>query len=286
MAVVLFVTAHEDDETLSMGGGIVNHYNAGHKIYTLVCTDGGNSGVWSGSYSGLTRDQFCQARYNEYINATAALGVYSQNAANTTCSSAGYMGMFKDSSLNLGASYVDNSNGMTKSCVNPGYDGNNFGPYYSHVNQDLYNVIKASISAIASDNGISTQSVRVKTHSHMDAHEDHRAVCQAVLRLYDEGFITDLRHYLSPGQWDTSVNYLGKTYPSAATLGASIETPSSNLYRLDDAIKNYVKIGVTTSTGIAGADSYGIGYLSVPGYFDKVSQRKCSYYHIPPVTYV
>ena len=297
MGVAVFVTAHEDDETLSMGAAIVNHVNAGHRVYTLVCTDGSNSGVFAELQQshGLTRDQFCQARYNEYINAAAALGLYSQCSINTSCYNTGYLGMLKDSTLNLGARYSYDANGLTRTCINPGYDGNELGINYEKVNSDLYYAIRSSLQSIAQSNGISMQNLLVKTHSHRDCHEDHRAVCQAVLRLYAENYISDVRHYVSPAQWDSSIRYpsgaapsVQQVYESANQLDTSIETPSQNQSYLRRAILNYVEAGTDFNYdvyhgSVKGTDRYyGIGYKSVSSAFDKVDNRKCSYYHVPP----
>jgi len=43
MAVILFISAHQDDETLSMGAGIINHVVAGHEVYSGCVTDGSAS---------------------------------------------------------------------------------------------------------------------------------------------------------------------------------------------------------------------------------------------------
>lgn len=298
MGIAIFINAHEDDETLSMGAAIVNHYNAGHQVHTLVCTDGGDSSVWpeylyyDPQNPVTTRDDFCLARLVEYLNAASSLGVSTVQGIDTTCpvtGDAGFNGMIKDSYLNLAALYNNvsycNGNVILRSCYGNGYMGNDLGPNYSKVNIDLYNAIKSSLQSIANVAGISTTQLLVKTHSHMDVPEDHRAVCQAVLRLYNEGFITDLRHYVSPLQWDNSFTNNGYSFPSAATLNAFQESPSSNQNRIDTAISHYVKSGVYTTTGIYGTDTYGIGYLSVATYFDILSERKYSYCHVPPTIY-
>jgi LmbE family N-acetylglucosaminyl deacetylase/surface antigen len=291
MAVAVFIVANPGDETLSMGPAIVNHMSAGHLIYTVVCADGGNSGTWPEWYAGLSRDSFCAARQMEYILASGSLGASIMNCIRTSCPTTGYNGMLRDSTLNLGAQYEDNMdyaplNIILKRCISPGYNGNYLGANNQYVNPYLYQGIKDQLSNLAIQTGSTPQQLLVKTHSHLDAHPDHRAVCQAVFRLYKEGFITNLRHYVSPAQWDSQVLYPSQgtsgTFPSAAQLSAIQEIPSGNYNRIPQAISKYVKMNSTTATGIAGTAQYGIGYLSDPGLFDKVSQRNCSYYHLPP----
>jgi LmbE family N-acetylglucosaminyl deacetylase len=285
MGVAVFIVAHADDETLSMGPAIINHYNAGHKIYTVLCTDGGNSDTWPKYFSSLTRDQFCQARYNEYVKASAALGVYSQTGIVTSCATTGYNSLLRDSDyVNTGASHsvVTISGKSLLQCSSAGYYGNELGANYSKVNTNLYSALKTTLQAIASQQNVTTQQLLVKTHSHKDVHEDHRGVCQAVLRLYREGAITDVRHYVSPLQWTSIFEYQTLTFPSVTTLSAIQEKPSSNLDKLNKAIACYTGSSTTTAGGIIGTDSYGIGYLSVKAYFDKLFTAKASYYHTPP----
>lgn len=73
MATVLFVAAHQDDETLTMGAAISNHIDAGHDVHVAVLADGGGSAVRA--QLGMTRAEFVAARDDEFRRACRALGV-------------------------------------------------------------------------------------------------------------------------------------------------------------------------------------------------------------------
>lgn len=77
MATVLFLAAHQDDETLSMGAAISNHVDAGHDVHVAVLADGGGSAVRS--TLGMTRAAFVAARDDELRRACRALGVLAAN---------------------------------------------------------------------------------------------------------------------------------------------------------------------------------------------------------------
>jgi LmbE family N-acetylglucosaminyl deacetylase len=73
MATVLFVSPHQDDESLSMGAGIRKHIEAGHDVHTLLLCGGVESAAQPGS--GLSRPAFGRARDDEFMRACRALGV-------------------------------------------------------------------------------------------------------------------------------------------------------------------------------------------------------------------
>lgn len=77
MATVLFVAAHQDDETLTMGAAISNHVDAGHDVHVAFVADGGSSGIRA--QLGMTRTKFVAARDDEGRRACRALGVPAAN---------------------------------------------------------------------------------------------------------------------------------------------------------------------------------------------------------------
>jgi len=73
VATVLFVSPHQDDETLSMGASIRKHIEAGHDVHVLLLTNGVNSGARA--KTGLDRPRFTAARDDEFARACRSLGV-------------------------------------------------------------------------------------------------------------------------------------------------------------------------------------------------------------------
>lgn len=258
MAVILFVNAHQDDETLSMGAAIMNHSQAGHDCYSCCITDGSASGIkgTNGIPSDVT--SFVNARNTEMKSSLGYLGA--------TLVESSY-GRMKDGTLNL-----------KETTTFPGDDGNDL----RSVNMEVVKRVRDVLSKVSASTGVAVKNIRVKTHCHHDAHPDHRAVCQAVLYLLNvTKEITDVRHYVSPGQWNATTVYKGKTYKSVANLGASIEQPAG-LKNFPPALLSYVRTD-TKCGGYFGLAKYGIGYYSVKSFFDLLMTKQCSYYHVPPV---
>lgn len=77
MSVTLWVTPHQDDETLSEGSAIRHHLEAGHEVHVLLLTTGVNSGARA--KTPLTPAQFVEARDDELFRATRELGVRRSN---------------------------------------------------------------------------------------------------------------------------------------------------------------------------------------------------------------
>lgn len=73
MATVLFISPHQDDETLTMGAAISNHIHYGHDVHVVLATTGINSAVRG--QTGLSRTQFTAARDDEFRRACRELGV-------------------------------------------------------------------------------------------------------------------------------------------------------------------------------------------------------------------
>ncbi len=74
MATVVYVTPHQDDETLSMGASIRKHLETGvHDVHVLLLTAGSGSGAQA--KTGLNDADFSAARDDEYRRACRAMGV-------------------------------------------------------------------------------------------------------------------------------------------------------------------------------------------------------------------
>jgi LmbE family N-acetylglucosaminyl deacetylase len=77
MALIVYATPHQDDETLAMGGSIRLHLEAGHDVHVLLMSSGVNSGVRG--IVGLDRPEFTDARDDEMFRACRQLGVRFRN---------------------------------------------------------------------------------------------------------------------------------------------------------------------------------------------------------------
>lgn len=77
MATVVFVSPHQDDDTLSMGVAIRDHLNAGHDVHVLLLTTGQNSGVRA--ELGMDVPTFVAARDDELFRAARQNGVPTGN---------------------------------------------------------------------------------------------------------------------------------------------------------------------------------------------------------------
>ncbi len=77
MATIVYVTPHQDDETLSMGSSVRAHLEAGHTVHVLLLTTGENSGARAAT--GLDLAAFAAARDDELTRAARRLGVRYSN---------------------------------------------------------------------------------------------------------------------------------------------------------------------------------------------------------------
>lgn len=70
---VVFYVPHQDDDTLTMGVGIMNHYYNGHNVHIVMLTDGAASAVRKST--GLSTLGFTAARNKEFAHAMGAIGI-------------------------------------------------------------------------------------------------------------------------------------------------------------------------------------------------------------------
>lgn len=74
MATIVYVSPHQDDETLSMGASLRRHLESGlHDVHVLLLTAGSGSGAQA--VVGLNDADFSTARDDELVRAARALGV-------------------------------------------------------------------------------------------------------------------------------------------------------------------------------------------------------------------
>jgi LmbE family N-acetylglucosaminyl deacetylase len=270
---VLFIGAHQDDETLIMGGGLLNHLSdLTNKVYYACITDGrssGLNGVPPNNYMGLTSDQFVAERNNEQASALSRMGLIWGNQLEA----AG--GRMLDNSLN-----TDPNRKLTKG--NSGYNGNDINA--AHVNMDIVKRIRDLLTQVSTRTGTATTAINVKTHTHMDPNPDHRAISQACMYLQYNGEIgvNCLRQYISPLTYTGSyLDQFGTTFAAASTLNPETEKPAATA-KFKDALLCFVK---TTDKlgGMWGLDTheYGIGYNSVWNMFNAQITNLYSLYHTP-----
>lgn len=111
--------------------------------------------------------------------------------------------------------------------------------------------------------------VWVKSYSHLPAagrHQDHITAGQAAVNLAGSGVITNLRLYVEP--WARSAFLAANP---GVTLGAERAAAQDRVRAACDQYQDIDLVG----------RKYGIGYRSVPTYFDLVRPDPVSYYHTP-----
>ncbi|KAA8666395.1 PIG-L deacetylase family protein [Clostridium sp. HV4-5-A1G] len=275
----LFLPAHQDDEILSFGGGIINHLANGFMVYVATITDGSATNVKNNYINNpdYSLEWFINVRDQESGNAMTDMGITARLEASE--------GRIVDHTANADPNYniTDSTKGW-----DVGYMGNDI--RYNHVNQEIVSRVRDLLNQVSNRTGVDTTSIAVKCHSHMDSHPDHRATAAACLYLYHLGEIEDLRLYVSPYQWDQDLecrapdtNELIYPFKSAAFLGAGQERYSSA--SADQEYLNAIEEHVATTSvcgGYKGYATYGIGYQSVAEPFDICVERKYSMVHTPP----
>jgi len=274
MANVLFIGAHQDDEILCMGGGILNHTASGtNNVYYACITDGSASGIRTSLVPVPSVAAFIKIRNAETAKSLGRMGGVIQLEAS--------QGRMVDGTLNTDPNKNDTNN--------PGYNGNDINP--GHVNMGIVSRIRNLLQQIATARGVATNSIAVKTHSYMDQHEDHRAISQAVLYLMYLGEITDVRQYLTPAQcqgtpytqYTNPAIYKTETFLSAIQLGCSIEHNAAQEGKYVDACLEHTATNEKCpENSYSGYATYGVGHKSVKVPFDYVCPLRYSYYHIPP----
>lgn len=262
----LFIGAHQDDETLIMGGGIINHLaNTANNVYYSCITDGRSSGLNNPALPPyLTSDQFVAARNAEKNNSLARMGLLPGHQLYAS------QGVMADGTLNTDP---------LLSSTNAGYNGNDITA--AHVNMGIVSRIRNLLQQVSAATGVPTTSIAVKTHTHMDPHPDHRAISQAAMYLQSTGEIGTncLRQYISPQTWSGPASYAGTVFSAASTLNPGVETPAAS-GKFVDALLEFVKTS-SSCGGYAGYATYGIGYVSVTSMFDNVMSHRYSMYHVP-----
>ena len=89
---VFYFPPHQDDELCNFGAAILRDLDAGHEVFSVLCTDGGASSARTCIGNGetcrlhggthdyrLTREEFSAARDREYHACCAAMGIRQEN---------------------------------------------------------------------------------------------------------------------------------------------------------------------------------------------------------------
>lgn len=212
MAIAVFFGAHQDDETLNMGGGIANHVAAGHQVFTACITDGKASACSASMGFAQTPEglqAFSDLRTSEMQRSLTQLGA--------TLVESTYKGRLGDGTLDplwVSSNHTD-----------AGYSGHDIqGPC---INMDVVYSVDNILTQIENSTGVNRKLFLIKTHSHMDAHPDHRAICRVLIYMLNRTEIVNLRHYSSCDQWDKTVKIATTTFPKGSTIGVTEEKPVS-----------------------------------------------------------
>ena len=150
--VALYFIAHQDDETLSHFGGIIQDLRDGREVHVILITDGSSSGacelmIKSGVLQ--SKAQFTESRNKEFKSALMALGVDEKNIHTE--------GRFVDGSLK------DNTKGLREYML-------------EWVNKYKGAVVRAHAPNI----------------EEFSPHEDHAAIGRAAVYLYNKKNISEL----------------------------------------------------------------------------------------------
>ncbi len=257
MANVLFVSPHQDDETLSMGMAIKNHLAAGHNVFVMLVTDGSGSSaryIINNLDESVSPPQPCwcgiHGRYHNPVGEGYTVGSYMDAVE---MSNARYEEQQR----------AVNALGVTNAIIRVGIKDDT-----CNVNKTtIFNAIKDWIYAYG---GPSATMVRVTSYT--DTSPDHQACAQVVQYLKASGHIADPIFYISPEHFPSGV-------PSSITVsGVTAYQEGSSAYQTTVVnAQSAYKLWLPTN------GKYGVGYHSVQNLFDKVDPYKSgnmySYYH-------
>lgn len=187
MAKIGFFVAHQDDEVLTMGGGIAHHVQYGHDVHVFLATDGSASGA----RFKLTGDTFCSwhDRFHDPIE---------ENFSDS----------FESEESFAAARTIE----FIEACSFMGVP-------VANIHEDLplrakdgeLTVAQAEtfIETYVNEYGIE----RVKTHTEHDTHSDHANLGKALRNLADAGKVTDARFYVKRRNWESTPETLSDEIP-------------------------------------------------------------------------
>lgn len=243
MVHTLFVAAHPDDETLSMGVAIAEHVAAGQDVHVLWLTSGTASGVINqlngtsvGSWWGLPHDPAAEG-YQPLTPLSLGLARIAEATAAVRCLATGLPGTLTTHEAGL--------------------------PDGAVTEADAAAAILSVADAIAPNDP-----VRIKTHSHLvDNHPDHLAIGAAAkqLKVDDPDRFGDLRHYVLPPYWtDARLSQVSEAWDHPTDAGIT--------RRVRNGIRAY-------GAWQPEAGAYAIGWHSVPTYFTALDTApKCMFH--------
>lgn len=275
MATVLFISPHQDDETLSMGMAIANHSsNPNNDVYVLSVFDGTGSSL--NGYPGFpSGKEFSNARKDEQRRALAKLGVPASKIS------------YLDIKDNTGMSQTQDAGGETPidkiveyvvqmaegmgllTYDDPNYRFGKFSPDFE------VKTTSPTDGSLRDPNPASSSYGQYLSG-------DHKACGLAVRRLQKNYGLSNPRFYCSPYCWENPfmIGGYNYSYGSVATtgtiydgsVGSNVAVGKEYNANLVGQFKNALQ-QYTTSTGL------GIGDASVHDLFKEVNKCLCSYYH-------
>jgi len=245
VAKILFVFAHPDDETLAAGVAIAEHVAAGHDVAVAWLTRGEGSGVLA-ALNGQAVSAWWGVLHVPVDEGYAVL-------------SAGDLADAREREAGVAVDALVSDLGAVTRFRGDLPDGG-----VTHDDALM------SIRAIADTFAPGTVAVRLKSHTHagaLDEHPDHVAIGSAVrtLQATEPGRFGDCRFYILPGYWtDADLFMASPTWDQPSNVG--IKARAINACRAYGAW--------APATG-----SYAVGFHSRPTWFGMVmAAPKCLYH--------
>jgi LmbE family N-acetylglucosaminyl deacetylase len=233
METTLFFTPHQDDEVLSMGNSIIEHAKISD-THVILCSDGSKSSV----RKVLKEDGTCSFHlgFHGYYLTEKEFSSYRDTEFKESCEA---LGVKKENIHADNDRAVDGS--LTKEKAR------------KMILSYLEKYPNAKVKTVSPFGDMMTQN-------------DHRALGEAALELYEEGKIKDLRFYIEPYKYEQFEQ--DKPYVNSWKV---LNHDEEKLYK---AIKAYKKWDPTSRR-------FAIGYHSVKQYFDSLENDKIQYIHAP-----
>lgn len=230
----LFFSPHQDDETLSMGNAIIEHVEKSD-THVILCTDGSKSIIRKVLDDGGT----CSYHIKDIHKYSLPEDEFSKHRDEE----------FKDSCKEMG---VKESNIHIEE--NRAHDG------------ELSKEKAKEIILKYLDEYPNAKVKTVTPYKASGIHEDHRALGEAALELYEEGKIKDLRFYVEPYDYNDF---------KKINLNVDVwKVLNSQENKLLSAMNAYKKWNPENG-------QYAIGYHSVKSHFDELEKNNIQYVHAP-----
>ncbi|MFL8712016.1 PIG-L family deacetylase [Clostridioides sp. GD02377] len=230
----LFFSPHQDDEILSMGSDIIEHVEKSD-THVILCTDGSKSII----RKVLDDGGICSYHIKDVHKYSLPEEEFSKDRDKE----------FKESCKEMG---VKESNIHIEE--NRAHDG------------ELSKKKAKEIILKYLDEYPNAKVKTVTPYKASGIHEDHRALGEAALELYNEGKIKDLRFYVEPYDYNDF-----KKINSNIEVWKVLNSQENKLLSAMNAYKKW-----NPENG-----QYAIGYHSVKSHFDELKTNKIQYVHAP-----